>query len=249
MNQTAGSAFTVDIGKGNLCSNCHQPRPYSWYAELFGTGTEMAITTSRFGPHHGPQSTMLTGQGGYEYAGETYVSSAHLNAAQGCVTCHMATPAYADEAGGHTWWMEYDDHGTETLWVKGCGATGCHDVSTSALEDVLRDEAATERALIWDDVDANGEIGAVLDVMGGPDTGLLVDLKVLLVQIAVLLGDDSAVDDDLVMWPLDVAGAVYNYNFVREDLSRGLHNFKYATKLLTTSIAAIEAYILTLPPQ
>ena len=132
----------------------------------------------------------------------------------------MAEPAYADELGGHTWRVEYDGD----LHVAGCG-DGCHDVSSGAAEDLLIDEAEDEMALIWDDVDENGDI----DTAG--DTGLLVDLKTLLIQIAVLEESNSAVDDDDVMWPLDIAGAVWNFNMMREDRSKALHNFTYATQL------------------
>lgn len=242
MGDVIGTTLTVDIGAGNLCSNCHQPRPYDWEADLFGTADSIQITTSRFGPHHGPQSTLLTGQGGYEFSGEDYTSSAHRGAEDGCVTCHMAEPAYADEAGGHTWGMEYDDHGHETLWVAGCGASGgCHDVSSGAAEDGLREEAHAEMAAVWDDVDEDGAI----DSAG--DTGLLVDLKALLIQATLLSEGDSYPSGSSKKWPRDVAGALWNYQMVREDRSKGLHNFKYATQLLQTSITVVEDYIASLP--
>ncbi len=150
--------------------------------------------------------------------------------------------------------MEFEDHGHEVLWVKGCGAAeGCHtltapDLTGEAREDAeddladaLRDKAEARMALIWDDVDEDG----VLDSTG--DTGLLVDLKAKLMQIVLLKESNSAYSDDAVMWPLDIAGALWNFNMVREDRSVGLHNFNYATKLLESSIAAVDAYILTLP--
>jgi hypothetical protein len=36
------------------------------------------------------------------------------------------------------------------------------------------------------------------------------------------------------------AGALYNFKFVEEDKSRGVHNFKYAMALLNNSIAALQ---------
>jgi len=36
------------------------------------------------------------------------------------------------------------------------------------------------------------------------------------------------------------AGALFNFKFVGEDKSRGVHNFKYANALLTNSIAALQ---------
>jgi hypothetical protein len=242
MGDVTGTTLTVDIGAGNLCSNCHQPRPYDWEAALFGTADSVTITTSRYGPHHGPQSTVLTAQGGYEFSGEDYTSSAHRGAEDGCVTCHMAEPAYADEAGGHTWGMEWDDHGDMLLWVAGCGgAGGCHDVSNSTAEEQLVEDAEDEMALIWDDVDDDGAI----DTAG--DTGLLVDLKALLVTAGVLTNSESSPSSSTKMWPRDLVGALWNYQMIREDRSRGLHNFKYTTQLLETSITAVEDYIASLP--
>jgi hypothetical protein len=132
MGDVIGTTMTVDIGKGNLCANRHQPRSYDWEAELFGSGT-------------------------------SDTSSARKTTEDGSVTCHMAEPAYADEAGGHGWGMEYDDHGRETLWVEGCdgGCSGCHDVSLGGAEDV---EAHKEMAKIWDDMDEDG----VIDSTGAP---------------------------------------------------------------------------------
>jgi hypothetical protein len=36
------------------------------------------------------------------------------------------------------------------------------------------------------------------------------------------------------------AGALYNYKYIQEDQSRGVHNFKYAMALLNNSIAAMQ---------
>ena len=41
-------------------------------------------------------------------------------------------------------------------------------------------------------------------------------------------------------YPLEVVGAVYNYKFVLEDGSRGIHNMKYAVQLLMDSLKALD---------
>ncbi len=71
-------AVTLDLGDGsNLCANCHQPR-HSWegaYAAdtVPGTdGAQMDQQDSRFGPHHGPQSTSLAGFGLAEIDGTAH---------------------------------------------------------------------------------------------------------------------------------------------------------------------------------
>ena len=91
----------IDFGtESNLCVNCHQPRTASPQPDESGN---YFISSSHWGPHHGPQSTILEGIGGYEIAGSVEYpgtkSHPHRNNA-GCTTCHM----YEFEAGegGHT---------------------------------------------------------------------------------------------------------------------------------------------------
>jgi hypothetical protein len=74
---------TYDGGDGNLCVQCHQPR------RTFPAAEDGVITgiTSHWGPHHGPQSSMLLGAGG---AGVEGSPSAHyLLVEDTCVGCHM----------------------------------------------------------------------------------------------------------------------------------------------------------------
>lgn len=78
---------TFDGGKGNLCVNCHQPRR----AMEAGVDGMFEITSSHWGPHHGPQSTMLLGLVG---AGVEGTASGHSSmVADTCVTCHVGEGA------------------------------------------------------------------------------------------------------------------------------------------------------------
>ncbi len=61
------SGAEVDLGKSNVCISCHQPRIPNPMPEL--NGGNVSITSNRWGPHHGPQSAMVWGTGGYESAG------------------------------------------------------------------------------------------------------------------------------------------------------------------------------------
>ncbi len=95
---------TFDHGKGNLCANCHQPRA-SFPAAVDG---KVDISSIRFGPHHGPQSSMLVGIGGA--GGVVGSPSKHAEKVQDtCVTCHMGA----------------DQNHTFTPNVATC--TECHD--------------------------------------------------------------------------------------------------------------------------
>ncbi|MFC1635146.1 hypothetical protein ACFL5Z_09910 [Planctomycetota bacterium] len=83
---------TYDGGKGNLCANCHQPRRAIAAADPNGN---IAVTSTHWGPHHGPQGAMLLGLGG---AGDVVGNaSAHFMLVRDtCVTCHTS------ENGPHT---------------------------------------------------------------------------------------------------------------------------------------------------
>ena len=76
---------TYDGGKGNLCANCHQPRRVIAAAD---PNDNIAVTSSHWGPHHGPQSAMLLGIGGAgDVAGVPSFHSSMI--ADTCVTCHI----------------------------------------------------------------------------------------------------------------------------------------------------------------
>jgi mono/diheme cytochrome c family protein len=126
---------TLDLGKANLCANCHQPR-----AVAIPTTGDFEVTSSRFGPHHGPQSTMLTGKATYlDYKS----SSVHAMIPDGCITCHMAEP-YGKQSGDHTWKMAYEYHGHEVPNVAGC--ITCHPE--------LEDDATFDRNGLVTEVEA-----------------------------------------------------------------------------------------------
>jgi len=93
----------IDFGNtSNLCVNCHQPRNSYRVPGESGEAT-YAINSSRFGPHHGPQSTLVEGIGGYDITGSTPIpgTKSHPHRPGGCVGCHMGD--FKDGTGGHTW--------------------------------------------------------------------------------------------------------------------------------------------------
>ena len=106
---------TFDGGEGNLCVNCHQPR-----RQIDETVDGMIeITSSHWGPHHGPQSTMLLGLGG---AGVEGSPSAHaLMVEDTCVSCHLGEgdshtfePDEASCEGCHADLEDFDYNGVQT---------------------------------------------------------------------------------------------------------------------------------------
>lgn len=207
---TGGKAVQADWGTGNLCANCHQSRVVSPWP-VVGSSDIYTITSYRYGPHHGPQAQLLGGFGGVEIPGTySYSNSPHTNTSNGCVTCHMAEAA-GSESGGHTMGMNYS------------GCTECHEETTTALT------AATVAMM--------AEVQQWLDTLHY----VLEELNIADAE-GYLLGDDGvnrASSDNPAKLTADEAAAFFNYKFIEEDKSGGVHNYKYARALLNNSFDAI----------
>jgi hypothetical protein len=75
---------TYDGGAGNLCGVCHQPRRQIADPDTDGN---IEVTSTHWGPHHGPQTAMLLGIGG---AGDVEGAPAtHYSVENTCVACHL----------------------------------------------------------------------------------------------------------------------------------------------------------------
>lgn len=119
---------SADLGTGNLCATCHQSRAFTYPVE---GGEQITVTSTRYGPHHGPQSDVLNSNCFYLFDGSVAYPSTnpHLNVPNSCVACHMAT-GYGVQNGGHTFRMLRTD--AVTLNVNGC--TSCHSSTTFAAD-------------------------------------------------------------------------------------------------------------------
>jgi hypothetical protein len=112
----AVEGVTFDGGEGNLCANCHQPR------SLAGDPVDgmIEVTSTHWGPHHGPQSAMLLGVAG---AGDVEgAPSSHATLVENtCVSCHMGEgadhtfePSVAACQSCHSGITNFDVNGTQT---------------------------------------------------------------------------------------------------------------------------------------
>lgn len=141
---------TADLGaSSNLCGNCHQSRTAE--PNTAAPADSFKITSTHYGPHHGPQANLFYGMGFAEIAGSaTYPTAGegiHKNAS--CTMCHMGE--YADNMGGHTWKANLASCQT-------CHATTDFNyggVQTSVEADliVLRDKLIELGVVAGDDVD------------------------------------------------------------------------------------------------
>ena len=73
---------TFDGGMGNLCASCHQQRT-AFPAAVDG---KVAVDSTHWGGHHGPEAALLSGVGG---AGITGKPASHAKIENTCVGCHL----------------------------------------------------------------------------------------------------------------------------------------------------------------
>ncbi|PKL85410.1 MAG: hypothetical protein CVV22_08350 [Ignavibacteriae bacterium HGW-Ignavibacteriae-1] len=204
----------IDLGKGSLCGQCHQARPLAAMVDLTAENYEVKV---RFGPHHSSAANMFAGSGAFEIPGtEAYGSTAaHQNIQNACVNCHMG-PAYGVQAGGHSLKMTYEYSGKIVDNVAVC--TPCHSSATS--------------------FDVNSVQEEVL--------GLIIELRGKLADLGMLKKDASDNPSDFhsdaaipgVYSSLNAA-VLYNYLYLVNDKSWGVHNPKYTRAVVKNSLQAL----------
>lgn len=233
---TLANGVVFDREKGNLCANCHRARRTA-KAEV----KTRNIPSASWGAHHGPQADMLLGTNAYEFAGKKYSNSAHaLLPKAECVTCHMAQPkgrySLSPGVGGHSFKVEGEVHEAPKVNVAGCLNSGCHTEMRQVKGKPLFDRRAVA------DYDGDGRVETIQEEVEGlyerlinsRGTGLLQTMK------------DPPYDakgkfiNSKTQYPLEVVAALYNYKFVQEDRSKGIHNTAYAVQLLMDSIKTLE---------
>lgn len=220
------NGVVFDYESGNLCANCHHSR-----TDVRTIGDNQSVN-SRYGPHYGPQGDMIAGTGGYEFPGEgyTFPSSPHANQVrEACVGCHMGNPQAHDgyKIGGHSFNMVDEESGYDLSGV--CATAACHPgVSTF---DFTADF----------DYDNDGVIeGYRTEVEGMHDS-----LAVLLQNAGVLSGAGVPLSGTIADG--NIAGALYNYVFIKNDQSVGVHNFSYTRSLLEASIDYMNSVLPATP--
>jgi hypothetical protein len=217
-------SITIDFeGPSNNCISCHQPRDSYEIPNINAEGTYQMITT-RFGPHYGPQSTLLEGILGAEIAGaEAYPArgSAGHRERSSCVNCHMGESSDV-EIGGHSW-RPVDSKCIE-----------CHN-AVPGEADGFSSDMATLLALL------NLVEGQAvqLDEEGDPvfdENGDLIPIPGETVTGIILPNDRSqyGIYSDVA------AMAAWNYKTALYDQSRGIHNPNYIKALLKNSIQALQ---------
>jgi len=208
---TLGNGEVVtEGGFGKLCMNCHKSRRnVEEYVQQYA---------SHFGPHHGPQADMLAGTNAVEYGKEIRSTTHDVAVSDGCVGCHMAETPGAEEpgqnlVGAHTFAMLWDadtpdDYEDDVENVEVCA--NCHGEM----------ESFDKRASM--DFDGDWTVEGVQTEVHG----LLERLALKLPPIG-----EPEVEVTEEYTPAQLRAA-YNYLFVEEDGSYGIHNTKYAVGIL-----------------
>jgi hypothetical protein len=234
----AGPGGSLGSGSyGNLCASCHQPRPLT-ISSVKDITTKKVLTastsntdsvyiySSHYGPHDSPQAALLAGKSLFPIAGTAaYTNHPHSGAPNGCIACHMANPVGGLTGGGHSLNVAYTTPivfpfspttaGT-AINVNGC--LQCHTGLTAAqaLTNITASQATTQALLtqLLNIFVTNKWMTAT----GSLNASSSAPLKVTALQAKV----------------------IYNYQFVNNDQTIGVHNPTYAQALLTNSIAALQ---------
>ena len=158
------SGETFDMGLGNLCANCHQPRR-GFPDAVDG---EVDVNSTHWGPHHGFEATMFLGIGGALVEGSP---SAHYSVVtEGCPACHMG-----DEQ-NHT--MEAD--------VDRCQA--CH----ADLEDFDRNGVQTEIKAMFAEVGELLMAKGMIDEEGHPVVGIYPESEAAALWNYIVFEEDTS---------------------------------------------------------
>lgn len=204
------SGESADIGKANLCGQCHQSRAITPAINL-ASADKYKITSSRWGPHHSPIANFLTGKGVFKANGSKNYPSTNVHGSLTCMNCHMnaPTPALHEIVQGHSFKMTTEDGVTQA--VTGC--ITCHsEVKTKFNDkegyfDAFAAKMATLKQILIDKGWLNSETGLWKATTAAP-------IEVTQNQ----------------------AAAMYTWMFFAEDGSNGIHNPKLATAMIDNAI-------------
>ncbi|MCB0571402.1 MAG: ammonia-forming cytochrome c nitrite reductase subunit c552 [Phaeodactylibacter sp.] len=200
---------TSDLGEGNLCINCHQARVPSPALPEPGATDIVNLTNKRYGPHHGAQGVLFSGAGAYEVPGPT----PYTNSVHTSLVENSCISCHmATVASGRSSGGHTFRVESETGSLNTAGCAQCHTDNTELLAKVEETQATIDDLLL--------QLGTRMNELGLLDDAL---------EYAVTPKDFTS----------EQLGILWNYQYVKEDKSLGVHNFKYAKALLENSIAAL----------
>lgn len=201
------SPVITEGGVGKLCMHCHHARR--------GAESQLDNGYSHFGPHSSPQGDMMAGKSAYHGVADAsfpWAQPSHLNVQNSCKTCHINM-------------VEYDGNTAIT------GHT--FEPTVAACENCHGQIADFDDIKALEDFDGDGTVEGIQSEVAGLlhmlEEALVADgLDTTGVGVASALGDTAR-----STYKQREAG--YNYMFVEDDQSHGIHNPDYAVQLLQQS--------------
>jgi len=231
---------SVDLGKANMCTGCHQGRALDYVLDLADNSTTITAESYRWGIHHGPQYNLVIGKGLYEFEGsEDYSESEnHITAktTNACVDCHMGE-AYGTQAGGHTMNVGYEYHEALVPNLPASCET-CHEPDSDMdLGDILAD-LQDEVTIMLDELRVALETAGVKkpDVPDNPATPEN-DPKIYNYIMYTGSGPSQVILPQTEM----MLAAFTNFQAITEDRSLGMHNPAYIKTILANTTEAVIA--------
>jgi len=221
--------YVLDYGNAsNLCANCHQPRRGTPTVEDYPG--KYLQTSGHWGPHHGPQTALLEGLLG-AYTTFTLVEdipavkqAAHRKDTGACIDCHMR--GTTDGSYGHTW------------EPAGNNCASCHSAPFSQLKQGYagyENDIATLGALL------ENVVGQAIERVNGVWVPVFEADGVTPVPTTGLVHFEDGEWHPLTgLFDLKDAEAAWNFLFIIEDKSKGIHNPNYAKSIIKNSIAAMQ---------
>ena len=215
---------------GNLCATCHASR-YRTQERVKPNSPPYYGFSNRYGPHGNPQADMFYGTGGYQFGDETFTGlMTHAGLEGGCTTCHMQGRVRSNNTlSNHSFSMTDTTYGFKPVTV----CKSCHG-EIEEFNDI--------RAFY--DYDRNGQIQGVETEI----QGLLNAVKAI-VPLDPSTGEPVTMTKDslLVKNNFTAIARIWNYYIVKNDASMGMHNTKYAVRLLYKSLGWTPLSVKTLP--
>jgi predicted CXXCH cytochrome family protein len=246
---------------GDACIGCHLTRMSSRGLHTAGQGSmlmganwtpfsiDIANAYLKAPSSSAQQNNAAVGPwSGWEFPGYNYENSSHSDMKDRCAGCHMASsPSYlaaynsnfakADtlitKLGGHTFKVAFENIvGTDTTTI--LNPTGCEECHGEVkIEFVELTQAKTSKML-----------STLYDVLPKRDSTVSATAPkgaVILFTDTVWMQNNSKVPASAKRkLTLTERAAAYNYQFVNNDGSGGVHNYNYAKGLLMSSIEQVQ---------
>ena len=246
---------------GDACIGCHITRMSSRGLHTAGQGSMLIgadaqpftlniANTYLYAPASSAQqnNAAVGTWSGWELPGYTYENSSHSAIKERCVACHMASSpsflaasasnfAKADtliqKLGGHTFKVAFDNITAKdtTTILNPTGCAECHGSPT--IEFVELTQAKTQALL-----------SALYAALPRRDTIVTAaapnGTAILFTDTIAWQNQKSASASAKRKLTLVERAAAYNYQFVTNDGSGGVHNFNYAKGLLTSSLEQVK---------